>query len=170
MGRKRKPLPNMRPPPSVRQRQKPRRSKEEAERGVLRPSHSRSRRSPAKGKPKPTLRHPRSAAVSVTVLMGGNTMLAEAIAKARSKIVLGIETVRIKLAVTGDLLLEIPSQDGAQRADRLAEKIRAILANKEVLVFRPAKCAKLPRRADALWERSESGRFDALPQAWGPPG
>lgn len=71
---------------------------------------------PPKEKPKPGLRPPRSAAVTVTVLAEGDTTLAEAMAEARRAINLrdfGIETVRVKRAVTRDLLLEVPGEDGA---------------------------------------------------------
>lgn len=63
---------------------------------------------PAAGKPqaKPALRSPRSAAVTVTVLARDKTSLVEAMAEARSKIVLrdlGIEDVRKKRRVTAEV-------------------------------------------------------------------
>lgn len=86
-----------------------------------------------KGKPKPVLRPSKSAVVTITVPTGGKITLRD----------LGIGTVRVKQAVTGGLLLEVPGQDGAQRADKLAESMRAVLAEKGVTVSRPVMCAEL---------------------------
>lgn len=39
--------------------------------------------------------------------------------------------------------MEVPSEDGALRADKLVERMRAVLAEKQVIVSRPVKNVEL---------------------------
>lgn len=67
-------------------------------------------------------------------------------AKARRKIklaVLGISSVRPRRAVTGALILEVPGQNSAPRADRLAVELRSALEGTGVKVEWPVKLAEL---------------------------
>lgn len=91
-------------------------------------------------------RPPRTAAVTLTVPPGSKTTYAEAMTLARAKVNiadLGIASVRPRRAVTGAMILEVPGQEGAAKADIFAEKIREALAGTDVRVARPVKTAEL---------------------------
>lgn len=99
---------------------------------------------PAKNK-KVRIRPPRSAAVILT-LTAETVTRAEILAEARRKVrleELGITYLRPKIAATGAIILEVPGENNASRADLLAEKLRSALAGREVNVTRPTKLAEL---------------------------
>ncbi|EZA57626.1 hypothetical protein X777_02178 [Ooceraea biroi] len=56
----------------------------------------------------------------------------------------------MKRALTGARLLEVPSPDSHAKTDRLAEKIRGVLAGERVTVVRPTKRAELTVRGHHL--------------------
>ncbi|KYQ51986.1 hypothetical protein ALC60_08904 [Trachymyrmex zeteki] len=72
---------------------------------------------------------------------------AEVVNKARSSISLkdlGIEDFRPRRAITGALIWEVRGPESKAKADRLAEKLSAALADRDdVRVSRPAKSAEL---------------------------
>lgn len=97
-----------------------------------------------KGK-KIKIRTPRAAAVILTPATEGLTR-AEIMMEARSKVRLedlGITHVRPKIAATGAVILEVPGENSAERADLLAERLRTALVDKEVRISRPVKLAEL---------------------------
>lgn len=77
------------------------------------------------------LRSPKVAAVILTASpKGGAASITEAMAEAKRKINLAdldIAFLRPRRAVTGTLILEVPGQDSAPRADRLAVEMRSVL-------------------------------------------
>ncbi|XP_032686453.1 uncharacterized protein LOC116851280 [Odontomachus brunneus] len=93
------------------------------------------------GGKKPVLpKAPRAAAITVSCPAGS---YADVMWRARSQIdlgELGIGDLRTRRAVTGALVLEIPSPEGHARADALANKMAALFADKEdVRIARPTK-------------------------------
>lgn len=67
-------------------------------------------------------------------------------AEARRKVRLeevGISHVRPKIAVTGTIILEVPGENSAAKADQLAEKLQAALADKEVRITKSVKLAEV---------------------------
>ncbi|XP_020297222.1 uncharacterized protein LOC109861820 [Pseudomyrmex gracilis] len=67
-------------------------------------------------------------------------------AKARAAINLadyGIAGLRPKRAITGGLILEVPGENGAERADALAKAMSALFAEDETRVSRPVKTAEV---------------------------
>jgi threonine aldolase len=57
---------------------------------------------------------------------------------------LGIPNVKVKRAITGALILEVPGSDGAEKANKLAKKMANLFANTPgVRVARPSKRAEL---------------------------
>lgn len=91
-------------------------------------------------------RPPRPSAVVLTPPPDGNVSMAEVMTEVRSRIRLSdfdLERVRPRRAVTGGMILEIPGQDAAPKADRLAARISEVLAGKGVGVSRPVKMAEL---------------------------
>ncbi|XP_072948380.1 uncharacterized protein [Epargyreus clarus] len=95
-------------------------------------------------KPRP----PRSSAVAIKLqpeaLKKGVTYAA-ALAEAKEKIDLqglGIESVKFKVSATGARILEIPGATSTEKADTLADKLRAALGE-DAVVSRPVKCAEL---------------------------
>lgn len=101
-------------------------------------------RQPVKRK-KVRIRPPRSAAVIIT-LTADSLTCAGIMAEARQKVRLedmGISHVRPKIAATGAIILKVPCEDSASKADQLAQKLRLALADKEVRISRPIKSAEL---------------------------
>lgn len=101
--------------------------------------------------PKPTeeskkkrikIRPPRAAAVVLTPSSEGGLGRADMMRKARNKVRLedlGISHVRPKIAATGAVILEIPGEQSAEKADLLVIKLREALQEKGVRVSRPVK-------------------------------
>lgn len=89
-------------------------------------------------------RVPRMAAITITCPPG---TYEATMREARKKINLeglGIQGVRIRRAITGALLYEIPGEKSHEMADTLAQKLRRALSNKEgVRIHRPTKMAEL---------------------------
>ncbi|XP_020298517.1 uncharacterized protein LOC109862790 [Pseudomyrmex gracilis] len=56
---------------------------------------------------------------------------------------LGIAGLRPKRAITGGLVLEVPGEGGADKADKLAQAMSALFANGEARVSRPVKTAEV---------------------------
>lgn len=76
----------------------------------------------------------------------GPVSLGDAIFGVRSSIKLadfGIASLRPRKAIGGGILYEIPGQESGERADKLAEALRALLEPKGVRVTRPVKLAEL---------------------------
>ncbi|XP_072934979.1 uncharacterized protein [Epargyreus clarus] len=87
-------------------------------------------------------RVPKSAAVTVTVPEGSDVTYAEVMRTARGQIKLtdlGIVELRQKKALNGGLLLEVAGEDSAEKADVLAGKLQAVVAEMGVKVARPSK-------------------------------
>ncbi|XP_072934987.1 uncharacterized protein [Epargyreus clarus] len=87
-------------------------------------------------------RVPKSAAVTVTVPEGSNITYGEVMKTAKGQIKLedlGIAEVRQKKALNGGLLIEIAGEDCAVKADALAGKLQAVVADMGVKVARPSK-------------------------------
>lgn len=96
-------------------------------------------------KKKIKIRPPRSAAVILTPTVS-TLSRAEVMAEARRRVKLEeieITYIRSKIAATGAIILEVPGEDSAPKADRLAERLRTALADKEVRITRPTKSAEL---------------------------
>ncbi|KYQ52276.1 hypothetical protein ALC60_08611 [Trachymyrmex zeteki] len=104
----------------------------------------------ASDKKPPKLRAATSAAVTITC--ADQSAYAEVVNKARSSICLkdlGIEDLRPRRALTGALIFEVRGPESKAKADCLAEKLSAALAERDdVRVSRPAKSAEL--RASGL--------------------
>ncbi|KOC59251.1 hypothetical protein WH47_12561 [Habropoda laboriosa] len=78
----------------------------------------------------------------VTVLPGGKRKVAEVISDAKSKIKLsdlGISTIGPRRAITGAMILEIPGEGGAAKADALAAKMAEIVGGDDIKIARPQK-------------------------------
>lgn len=114
--------------------------------GPLGSSKARPGATPAPAKKAGNRRPRQSAAVTITLLPPAEgadkpTMAGVlALASARINLAeLGIEHLRPKRAVTGGLILEVPGQESAPRADALAERLRTALADEPVKVSRPVR-------------------------------
>ena len=94
-------------------------------------------------------RSPTTAAITVTVPARSETTYAAVMSAARERIKLkadcGIETVKIKKAVTGADILEVSGPDCAAKADVLAAKMREVLAADfpGVRIVRPVKMGEV---------------------------
>ncbi|CAH2209136.1 jg18883, partial [Pararge aegeria aegeria] len=94
-------------------------------------------------KPPPS---PKTAAVTITLTDGSTANYAEAMAAAKQRINLadcGISHLRQKKAITGGLILEVPGPDSTKKADALAERLRAALADMGVRIARPVKTGEI---------------------------
>lgn len=89
-------------------------------------------------------RPPRTAAVVLTCPEGRYNEIMQ-MARARVDIgALNIDGLKLKRAQTGAFILEVPGQDGAGKADALAEKLQEALIREEgVKVTRPVKTSEL---------------------------
>lgn len=84
-------------------------------------------------------RPPRTAAVTITGV-GETFSYAAALKKARENIPLvelGIDKSRIRRTINGGRIIEIPGLDAANKADKLADKLRLVLGQ-EAVVARPS--------------------------------
>ncbi|XP_011878926.1 PREDICTED: uncharacterized protein LOC105568124 [Vollenhovia emeryi] len=101
---------------------------------------------PEKKAPKKTggQRNPRTQAVTLTC---PPETYAEGMRLVKSQInleELGIDTLRPRRAQTGAIILEISGENAKEKADSLADKMRAVIGDREgVKVTRPAKMAEL---------------------------
>lgn len=119
-----------------------RKSRPERGKGGNAPSNNPPTRKIVKGK----IKLPRSAAVVVTPNAEKGLTRTEIIREARSKIKiedLGIEYIRPKIAATGAVILEIPGEAGAHKADGLASRLREIFDEGTARISRPVKRADL---------------------------
>lgn len=84
------------------------------------------------------LRRPRTAVVAIRA-KNKNVSYAEVLKKARQEVSLGdigIEVTRIKRGINGSLLIEIPGQEGNEKAKALADKLRDKLGESEMSISR----------------------------------
>lgn len=91
-------------------------------------------------------RLPTTAAVLVTIRPGSNLSYREVMVEARSKIDLGVISIkdsRLKQAASGGILIEIPGKDRATKADDLANKMDGIFKGKGVHIGRPSRMSEL---------------------------
>ena len=96
---------------------------------------------------KPKIKPPRRAVVALTVAPGSTTRCEEVLAKARGKIHLseiGDPNVKIRHTVSGGILIEIPSEESAAKADDLATRLRCVFPEgSEVRISRPIKRSEI---------------------------
>lgn len=103
---------------------------------------------PSSGPKLKKLTPPRSSAVVITLQKEASergVTYGEAIATARGGVALsdlGIDQIRIRQTAAGARIIEIPGSQTADKADRLAEKLRGVLAD-VARVNRPQKLAEL---------------------------
>ena len=94
-----------------------------------------------------TIKPPRRAAVALTVAPGSEKRCEDVLAWARERISLseiGVQNVKIRYTVAGGILMEIPGEGSADKADNLAERLKQVFPeNGEVRVTRPAKKAEI---------------------------
>ena len=111
------------------------------------PSQPAAKKPAAKKAPKRRLpKVPKTAAVAVTVVEGAATTYTEVMRAARTRIQLpdlGVETVEMKKAVTGGVLMNVSGPDGDAKADRLAARLREVLTDFDVRIARPMKMGEL---------------------------
>ncbi|XP_063821987.1 uncharacterized protein LOC135071971 [Ostrinia nubilalis] len=97
----------------------------------------------------PKARPPKSAAVVLSIQPAGSEKGAtyeKAITEAKRRVdiaELGIEAVRFRRALTGATIIEVPGAASDEKADALADKLRAIYNEEEIRVSRPTKCSEL---------------------------
>ncbi|KMQ91736.1 gag-like protein [Lasius niger] len=94
----------------------------------------------------PRIRPPTTAVVSVTIKPGSKLEYREIMSEARSKIdlrALGIVNSRIRQAINGGVLIQIPGKDRVKLADDLANKMEEVFEGKDVVIGRPSKLAEL---------------------------
>jgi hypothetical protein len=110
---------------------------------VAPPPQAKSKKKKGPGAPKP----PSTAAVTVTVPKECQTTYAAVMGVIKERITpidCGGQPIRIRSAITGGLILEVPGADGAAKADVLAAKIREAVSELEgVRVSRPTKCGEV---------------------------
>ena len=94
-----------------------------------------------------SVKPPRRAAVALTVAPGSGKRYEDALATARGKMRLkdiGVSDVRIRYTVTGGILIEVPGEESAAKADNLAAKLIEIFPEDEdIRVTRPTKKSEL---------------------------
>jgi hypothetical protein len=94
----------------------------------------------SKGRRKPS----RTAAVTITCPPGEYAAIMGEARKNVSLSELGIPGVKVKRAITGALIMEVPGPKGPEKADKLAEKLANLFAaRKGVKVARPSKRGEL---------------------------
>ncbi|XP_059062474.1 uncharacterized protein LOC131855249 [Achroia grisella] len=124
--------------------------------GQATPSTSRQGVKPGASKPtKPSapvpskLKPPRSAAVVITIDPAAEkegVTYANILLEAKSRVdlrPLGIETLRLRQAITGARILEIPGAESGEKADALASKLREFIPENMAKVARPVKTAEM---------------------------
>ncbi|XP_059061181.1 uncharacterized protein LOC131854074 [Achroia grisella] len=120
------------------------------------PSTSRHGAKPSTSKPaKPTapapskLKPPRSAAVVITIDPAAEregVTYANILLEAKNRVdlrPLGIEALRLRQAITGARILEIPGAESGEKADALASKLREFIPESMAKVARPVKTAEM---------------------------
>lgn len=93
----------------------------------------------------PGPRPPSTAVVSITLKFDARVGYRE-IMEARAKLdlkALGIENSRIRPAINGGILIQIPGKDRIQKANDLARHMEIALREREVIIGRPSKCVEL---------------------------
>ena len=115
-----------------------RKAKQEAQqKAPPREQQPRKQQSVPKGKRKGvgvSVKPPRRAAVALTVAPGSGKQCEDALATARGKIHLqdiGVSDVRIRYTVAGGILIEVPGEESATKADSLAAKLTEIFPEDE---------------------------------------
>ncbi|CAL1672733.1 unnamed protein product [Lasius platythorax] len=106
----------------------------------------------------PRPRTPTTAVVSVTLKPGAKLGYREVMFEARSKIdlkALGIVNSRIRQAVNGGVLIQIPGKDRVRMADDLANCMGKVLKGRDVWIGWPSKCAELRIRGVDISVTSE---------------
>lgn len=89
-------------------------------------------------------RAPRTAAISLKIEEGGESY-AQMLRKAREKISLeelDIRNMKIRHAITGNLIIEVAGPDNNTKADKLAKKLKTVLAG-EATIARPTKTGEI---------------------------
>ena len=93
------------------------------------------------------LKPPRRAAVALTVVPGSDKDYVDVLTTAREKIHLpeiGIPSAKIRYTVAGGILVEVPGDESADKADKLAAKLREIFPEDgEVKISRPTKGSEI---------------------------
>jgi len=90
-------------------------------------------------------RIPRAAVAAIRARDEG-VSYAEVLRKARREVSLGelgIETTKIKRGINGSILIEIPGQEGNEKAKILADKLREKLGETEVAITRPTAMGEI---------------------------
>ncbi|KAF9798151.1 hypothetical protein SFRURICE_016541 [Spodoptera frugiperda] len=89
---------------------------------------------------------PTTAAIAITITEGSSATYAETMYKARQRIKLsefGIESFNQRIGMTGGMLLEISGADCNAKADKLAARMREVLADIDVRITRPCKMGEI---------------------------
>ena len=90
---------------------------------------------------------PSRAAVAITVAPGSARSCREVLAAARAKIPLyeiGVSNAKIRQTMAGGILVEIPGQESAAKADYLAAKLKKVFPDEgDVRISRPVKRAEI---------------------------
>lgn len=92
------------------------------------------------------LRRPPKTAVVAIRAKNENVSYADVLKRARQEVSLddiGIEVTKIKRGINGSLLIEIPGQEGNEKAKILADKLRDKLGDSDVNITRPVATAEL---------------------------
>ncbi|XP_017792998.1 PREDICTED: uncharacterized protein LOC108574863 [Habropoda laboriosa] len=85
---------------------------------------------------------PRTAAIVIAALPGATRKVGEVISEAKTKIKLAdlsIEGIRSRRAITGAMILEIPGEGEAAKADALAAKMVEMVGGPDIKIARPIK-------------------------------
>ncbi|KMQ90418.1 hypothetical protein RF55_9831 [Lasius niger] len=91
-------------------------------------------------------RPPTTAVVSITLRPDAQVGYREIMLEARAKIdlgALGIANSRIRPAINGGILIQIPGKDRVRKANDLARQMEVALKDREVIIGRPSKYAEL---------------------------
>ncbi|XP_024883898.1 uncharacterized protein LOC112462386, partial [Temnothorax curvispinosus] len=94
----------------------------------------------------PRRRPPKSAAVTITSVDPEKVSYAGILKQARERIELrslGIEDSKIRRGINGGLIIEIPGENGASKADALSKKLREVLHNNTVRINRPTTTGEI---------------------------
>lgn len=97
-------------------------------------------------KKKGKIKLPKCAAIVVTPNAEKGVTRTEIMKEARSKIKIeeiGIDYLRPRIAATGAVILEVPGEAGATKADKLADKLREIFCEDTAKITRPVKRADI---------------------------
>lgn len=114
---------------------------------IKRNTRDRSRQMIIRDRELPKRRTPRTAAITLKKEEGIESY-AQMLRKAREKISLtemDINNTKIRHAITGSLIIEVAGPDNNNKADKLAEKLRTVLAG-EATIARPVKTGEMLMR------------------------